>query len=743
MSTYVFPGQGSQTKGMGAELFDEFCDLTSKADQVLGYSIKELCLEDPDDLLRNTQYTQPALFVVNAMMYLKKIKETGQEPDFVAGHSLGEYNALFASGAIDFETGLKLVKRRGELMALEKNGAMAAVLRWEEEKIREALIENKLDTIDIANYNSPGQIVISGLEHDIDRAIEVLAELGARCVKLNVSGAFHSRYMKPACDEFTKVLEEVSFGDLKIPVISNVTARPHEKDSIKELLSKQMMNSVKWIETIRYLMGQGEETFTEIGPGNVLTGLCKRIQRECEPLIIEEVFQEVKECDFVHRNEESKLGDESFKQEYNLDYAYVQGAIGNGIASKEMVVSICNNGFLGILDTDGIPFMDTKQNIFFLKKNVKSGRVFGVNYTYKLYEEEKEKDFIAFLLANEVTLLEISNYLHITKSLVKYRLKGLKRESDGKIIAKNRILCKVDTVENAKVFLQAPPAELVNELLSNGEITKEEAEFAKEVPIVSDICVYDYAVNEGGNTSLYILSALLGERDKTMETLPHASKVRIGISGVGNPKVIAFMFSFGADFVMTTTLNECTKEADLSAFAKDMLQKAHIQDFVSVPSADLFEFGVKNKVLKKGVLYHAKANKLYEIYKRYNSIDEIDSALKEQLLKKYFKKDIEEVKREYPMYFSKEEIEKAEENAKGALALLCRWFIKKSTDYAKQGVQEYKVDFCISFDAELGAFNEYVKDTPFYEWQSREVAAIAKLLMEKAEKLNEYKGGEL
>ena len=162
MLAYLFPGQGSQKKGMGLSLFEHYPELVKEADAILGYSIEDLCLNDPDDLLKQTQYTQPALYVVNALSYLERIKEDGKEPDYVAGHSLGEYDALFAAGVFDFATGLKLAKRRGELMAEARNGGMAAVIGMKENEIRKVIEENELQQIDIANLNSPNQIVISG-----------------------------------------------------------------------------------------------------------------------------------------------------------------------------------------------------------------------------------------------------------------------------------------------------------------------------------------------------------------------------------------------------------------------------------------------------------------------------------------------------------------------------------------------------------------------------------------------------
>jgi malonyl CoA-acyl carrier protein transacylase len=231
MRAYVFPGQGSQRTGMGGALFEHFGDLTAKADAVLGYSIEELCLSDPRKVLNKTDYTQPALYVVNAFTYLKKLEDGQPMPDYVAGHSLGEYNALLAAGAFDFETGLKLVKKRGELIGRASGGAMAAVVGLSEEQVLEILRGDGLSGIDIANINSPNQVVISGLKEDIGRA-EAFFKTAA-VVPLNVSGAFHSRYMEKAKSDFELFVKNFEFSPLKIPVISNVTARPYNSRTSK------------------------------------------------------------------------------------------------------------------------------------------------------------------------------------------------------------------------------------------------------------------------------------------------------------------------------------------------------------------------------------------------------------------------------------------------------------------------------------------------------------------------------
>ncbi|NOX92126.1 MAG: ACP S-malonyltransferase [Gammaproteobacteria bacterium] len=286
MKTYVFPGQGSQSAGMGGTLFDEFREVTEKADEVLGYSIKALCLNDHNKELAQTQFTQPAIYTVNALSYYKKCEETDQRPDFVAGHSLGEYNALLASGVFDFETGLRLVKKRGQLMSQARGGTMAAILGLNKEAIEKVIHDNQLQGIDVANYNTPSQIVISGLSDEISKAGPLFLQEGGQCIPLNTSGAFHSRYMQSARDEFAEFLAEFSCSKLTLPVVANVTARPYKQEDIRLNLANQMTHSVHWSESIRYLMGRGEMEFEEIGHGRVLKNMVAKIQRETTPLVV-------------------------------------------------------------------------------------------------------------------------------------------------------------------------------------------------------------------------------------------------------------------------------------------------------------------------------------------------------------------------------------------------------------------------------------------------------------------------
>lgn len=276
MTVCLFPGQGSQTKGMGEALFQAFPEQVNQADRVLGYSIAALCLEDPQENLNCTLYTQPALYVVEVLAYLDYIAHNPQ-PNYLAGHSVGEYAALFAAGVFDFETGLKLVKKRGELMDTVLGGAMLAVIGLPEDRIAALLQENDLDTIDIANYNTPQQIVISGRAIDIERANPILSTEARKCMPLKVSGAFHSRYMKEIADQFITYLESMTFSAPQIPVIANVTAKPYPAEAAQQTLGLQLTHSVCWTDSIRYLRSLGETEFVEVGPGRVLINMLKHI----------------------------------------------------------------------------------------------------------------------------------------------------------------------------------------------------------------------------------------------------------------------------------------------------------------------------------------------------------------------------------------------------------------------------------------------------------------------------------
>ena len=289
-AAYVFPGQGSQSTGMGLDLYNSYPAVRAVfdvADTSLGFSLSRLCFEGPDEELTKTHNVQPAILVVSiACLKAMEAENTISfaSPAFVAGHSLGEYTALVVAGALDLTDAVLLVRERGRLMyeaGLKNPGSMLAVIGLDEETVKDVSLQSGTE---ISNKNCPGQIVISGTAQALAEAGKLAKTKGARVlIPLKVSGAFHSALMEPIIAEFKEVVSSFKFHPPAIPVISNVTARPlTDVDSIKEELVKQLRNCIQWQGSVEYMIHSGVTTFYEIGPGRVLSGLIKRINLELE-----------------------------------------------------------------------------------------------------------------------------------------------------------------------------------------------------------------------------------------------------------------------------------------------------------------------------------------------------------------------------------------------------------------------------------------------------------------------------
>lgn len=764
MKTYVFCGQGSQTVGMGKEYFAEFPDLVKKADEILGYSIEELCLEDPNGNLNLTQYTQPALYVVSMLEYYQKVKE-GNKPDFLIGHSIGEYSALCAAGVYSFEDGLRIVQERGRLMSEAQGGGMAAVLGIDAEQIREVLTTCHLESIDIGNYNSTKQTVISGKVDDVKNAQQYFLDYGARSViPLKVSGAFHSRYMEPAKKQLEQYIMNISFSSMEIPVISNYTARPYEDGKIKNTLLPQISNPVRWVETVRYLMRYEDMEFEKIGPGAITINLVNKILKEVGPLseqeankqtievaydVVETPIQLEKQFSFEGVSMNARyLGDMEFSKRYQTKYNYVIGGMCNGIAGVQLVSSACNHGILSFLGTTGLAISKVEQMIQETRQNTNSDTLFGINITQDYFQTDRQRELFELCKRQEVPVVEISGFMSPTKELVLYKAKGLRLDDNHKVQG-NAIIAKISNSLTAKEFLSPAPVEILDQLREESLITTEEYELAKKVPVVDDICIVgDCAYETDRGNLISILPEVLEMRQKIMSSHALLQQARVGVAGgIGSKRAAVAMFLMGADFILTGSVNECTKEANLPNGVKDMLAEITVNDVTYVPSERLFELNKLVQVVKKGIFFPSRANILKSVYDVTDSVEAIPESMKVYIEHKILRTDFTTFYQQIEQDLDDVQLKLAQSNEKYKMALVFKRYLRDSFQRTLQGNDDANeiVDYEIYCSAALGSLNEQLSGTPLEQWNLRTVSDIADFIMNGAYEIvtnKQLRGGE-
>lgn len=723
--TFAFPGQGAQKRGMlTEEMAKAFPDLIRAADDILGYSLLTLCGPDGGRNLDRTEFTQPALFVVNALSYLQRLRQTGREPDFAIGHSLGEYNALFAAGAFDFETGLRLVQRRGQTMSRVTGGAMAVVIGLPVETISRLIDENGL-AIDLANLNAPLQTTLAGLRAEIERARPIFDGAGGRWIMLNVSGPFHSRHMTAAAEEYRAFLSGFPLCEPRFPVISNVTAAPHAQARMADDLARHLTEPVRWCDGIRHLLQAGCGVFEEIGPAKILSPLIRDIRQDTPPPDIGAERPAITA---------ESLGCPEFRRDYGVKYAYLAGSMYKGISSEDLVVRMGKAGLLAFFGTGGLDLGRIEDAILAIRRRLGKGRTFGMNLLSNPAQPLHELAMVDLFLRHGVDTVEASGSMQITPAVVKYRLAGLRRGPEGSAVAGNRIIAKVSRPEIGRLFLSPAPEAIVAALLEQRQVTADQARLSRLVALADDLCVEaDSAGHTDRGSAVTLLPAFLRLRDDSMRIHSYRKRIRVGLAGgIGTPEAAAAAFVMGADFILTGSINQCTVDAGLSDAAKDLLEQMDVQDTDYAPAGDMFEIGSQVQVLKKGVFFPARANKLYELYRNHDSVNDIDSRTIRHIEEKYFRRSLDEVYAETKEYWSRvrpAEIERAERDPKHKMVLLFKWYFVHSMRLALQGCTEQPLDYQIHCSPALGAFNKWVKDTPLQPWKARHADIIAETLM--------------
>lgn len=742
MKAVIFPGQGSQFKGMGKDVFPLFPDQLKVASEILGYSVEDLCLNDSQGLLSQTRYTQPALYVVNALHYYRQQQlGEGDGAAFFAGHSLGEYNALLAAGVFSFETGLRLVQKRGELMGNAGGGGMAAVLGTSAGAIRDLLDEHRVDGIDIANLNTPTQTVIAGDHAAIDAAATLFASHNLRFVRLNVSAPFHSRHMQPVQAEFADFLGQFDFDEPRVAVIANATGRPYEGNRIAETLARQIAAPVHWVDSIRYVMGRGDVEFQEVG-ANILSKMVNEI-RSTQVALVDSVQESPVKTAVGGRDDASaitadSLGSTVFKRRYGVRYAYMTGAMYRGVASADLVIRMGKAGFLSFFGAGGLSITRIETSLSRIREELADGQPFGMNLLANHDYPEQEDAVVDLYLRHGVKNVEAAAFMQMTPALVRFRVQGLRRDGQGDIVCDHRIVAKISRPEVAQAFMSPPPAAVVEKLVERGQVTQQQAEWARGIPMSHDICV---EADSGGHTDGGIVAVMLPPlmrlRDRMQATHAYAEPISMGLAGgIGSPEAAAAAFLLGADFIATGSINQCTVESGMSADGKALLQQMDIQDTAYAPAGDMFEIGANVQVLKKSVFFPARANKLLSLYRHHESLDDIPERTRRQLETTFFRKTFAEIWQDTQRYFvsagMEHEIRKAEVNPKHRMALTFRWYFSYCTRIAIEGKGEDRVNYQIQTGPALGSFNQWVKGTPLEPWTARHVDDIAHRIMAAA-----------
>jgi trans-AT polyketide synthase, acyltransferase and oxidoreductase domains len=432
----------------------------------------------------------------------------------------------------------------------------------------------------------------------------------------------------------------------------------------------------------------------------------------------------------------SDLGDPSFRADYKLKYAYKTGAMANGIASADLVIAMGKAGLLGSFGAAGLVPARIQEALAKIQSALPS-QTYAVNLIHSPVEEALESGAVALFLEKGVKVVEASAYLALTEHIVYYRVSGLSQNADGSVHIGHKVIAKVSRKEVALPFMQAAPEGFLESLLKKGKITPLQAELARKVPMADDITV---EADSGGHTDnrplVVLLPIIIQLRDEMQAKNGFAQKIRIGAAGgISTPASALGAFMMGAAYVVTGSVNQACVEAGTSEHVRKLLAQVDSTDVMGAPASDMFEMGVELQVLKRGSMFGPRAKKLYEYYKQYKSIDEIPADEREKLEKQVFRKPLEEIWQACISFFEErdpEQIERAKGNDHRKMALIFRWYLGLSSNWANAGTPDRTLDYQIWCGPAMGAFNDWVRNTPLENYENRQAADVAERIMQGA-----------
>jgi PfaD family protein len=423
------------------------------------------------------------------------------------------------------------------------------------------------------------------------------------------------------------------------------------------------------------------------------------------------------------------LGDSSFRADHRLRYAYLAGAMANGIGSVEIVEAMSRAGMLAFFGAAGLPLSAVEKAIDRLERTL-SSRPYGFNLIHSPNEPDHEAALVDLYLRRGIHLVEASAYLDLTLPLLRYRLAGIHTSSMGRILTPNRVIAKVSRVEVATKFFSPPPEALLREIIRQGHLTPEQARLATRIPVAQDLTA---EADSGGHTdnrpAITLLPTMLALRDRLQERHAYDEPLRVGAAGgIATPAAAAAAFVMGAAYVLTGSINQACVESGSSDVVREMLAQAEQADVAMAPAADMFEMGVKVQVLKRGTMFPMRAAKLYELYRAYSSLEEIPASERASLEKNVFRLPLDQVWNQTRAYFLERDpaqIQRAEREPKHRMALVFRWYLGQSSRWANAGELSRKVDYQVWCGPAMGAFNEWVKGSFLEHPHNRRVVTVA------------------